>query len=826
MLCINTFKQTKHMFKSNPIDFILVNWNLQNNDVYLTNFKYNNENNYITFDSIVNSNLWCFKLNLCDETNKSFIIESLNSETEDDIKQIIYDINTKFSMFDYSEFIEFCKLTNLSNYNVYNSVLTQFLNEFNDTFIELDIASEIDVQDNIPSNIYESSINVDLNNLPQTHIAVEDNEQIINCITTKIDKINENEDEDEEEVDIYGNEDEINFLSTDYKNKFFLDVNSIISNSLEYIKKHKMESMDLQNKIQNFSDINRIQMLINEVNNINAKFDDIQIYPVNDNIFELSIVLSKLKNIDCIIMTFILNSNLYPYYPPKINFNVCLQDNLEYLISSLDYFKVTNWNPTNTLEHTVVSIRNILDEHAQTISGVQNNELNKILNDLSIYTQIKPNSTSDKHIEIKFISIDNGKKLNKVEYVGYGSNNRHKFDIKSYINSVELKNQMIERTLELLNCQTLTHDDINKSCILPMLKLYFRDIQLIDVNKYENLYYHLFLLLNNIILQHYDVLTDELLVVLCDCKNMLLDYKLINPEFAKIELELYDIITKIDSSNSQINISSVATDIKTQYVEYVKKNNYELVDKFIKKIYVPLDGEVGKYCNNISRISKEMVSLKKNIPVSWESSIFAKFNKDQMSLIKFAIIGPKDTPYENGFFEFHVKLGESYPTNNPSCHFQTTGSGRVRFNPNLYESGKVCLSLLGTWSGHESEQWNGNTSTLLQLLLSIQSLILCEQPYFNEPGWESSYGTLSGIASSNNYNRNIQKYTIMYAIIEQIKNPPENFEQQIYGHFYFKKNEILECFNKWLETNNEIKTLKQDLINALEIAENKYKKNV
>ena len=385
---------------------------------------------------------------------------------------------------------------------------------------------------------------------------------------------------------------------------------------------------------------------------------------------------------------------------------------------------------------------------------------------------------------------------------------------------------MIERTLELLNCQTVTHDDINKSCILPMLKFYFRDIQLIDVNKYENLYHHLFLLLNNIILQHYDVLTDELLVVLCDCKNMLLDYKLINPEFTKIELELYDIITKIDSSNSQLNISSVATDIKTQYVEFVKKNNYELVDKFIKKIYVPLDSEVGKYCNNISRISKEMVSLKKNIPVSWESSIFAKFNKEQMSLIKFAIIGPKDTPYENGFFEFHVKLGESYPTNNPLCHFQTTGSGRVRFNPNLYESGKVCLSLLGTWRGHESEQWNANTSTLLQLLLSIQSLILCEQPYFNEPGWESSYGTATGTASSNNYNRNIQKYTIMYAIIEQIKNPPENFEQQIYGHFYFKKNEILECFNKWLETNNEIKILKQDLINALEIAENKYIKNV
>ena len=32
-------------------------------------------------------------------------------------------------------------------------------------------------------------------------------------------------------------------------------------------------------------------------------------------------------------------------------------------------------------------------------------------------------------------------------------------------------------------------------------------------------------------------------------------------------------------------------------------------------------------------------------------------------------------------------------------HLRTTGGGTVRFNPNLYNSGKVCLSLLGTWPG-------------------------------------------------------------------------------------------------------------------------------
>ena len=66
----------------------------------------------------------------------------------------------------------------------------------------------------------------------------------------------------------------------------------------------------------------------------------------------------------------------------------------------------------------------------------------------------------------------------------------------------------------------------------------------------------------------------------------------------------------------------------------------------------------------------------------------------------------------------------------------TTGGGTVRFNPNLYNCGKVCLSLLGTWSGQDGETWNKDTSTFLQVLVSIQSLILVEDPYFNEPGWE------------------------------------------------------------------------------------------
>ena len=76
------------------------------------------------------------------------------------------------------------------------------------------------------------------------------------------------------------------------------------------------------------------------------------------------------------------------------------------------------------------------------------------------------------------------------------------------------------------------------------------------------------------------------------------------------------------------------------------------------------------------------------------------------------IIGPSDTPYANGCFLFDIFLPGSYPNSPPQVQFLTTGGGRVRFNPNLYENGKVCLSLLGTWSG---PSWDAAHSTLLQV---------------------------------------------------------------------------------------------------------------
>ena len=47
-------------------------------------------------------------------------------------------------------------------------------------------------------------------------------------------------------------------------------------------------------------------------------------------------------------------------------------------------------------------------------------------------------------------------------------------------------------------------------------------------------------------------------------------------------------------------------------------------------------------------------------------------------------------------------------------HWQISNLSLAFLLQNLYENGYVCLSLLGTWSGRDSECWNPQTSTILQ----------------------------------------------------------------------------------------------------------------
>jgi len=159
-----------------------------------------------------------------------------------------------------------------------------------------------------------------------------------------------------------------------------------------------------------------------------------------------------------------------------------------------------------------------------------------------------------------------------------------------------------------------------------------------------------------------------------------------------------------------------------------------------------------------------------------EDGIYLVPDDEKLAVLHALIIGPDDTPYEGGFFYFYISLPASYPIQSPSVKLMTTDQGHVRFNPNLYACGKVCLSILGTWAG---PSWTA-VMTIHSVLLSIRSL-MCEKPYFNEPGYEGTQKTAHGKAASDSYNREVRFNTMKTAIWKMVgqkgnadsKNMPE-----------------------------------------------------
>jgi ubiquitin-protein ligase len=172
-----------------------------------------------------------------------------------------------------------------------------------------------------------------------------------------------------------------------------------------------------------------------------------------------------------------------------------------------------------------------------------------------------------------------------------------------------------------------------------------------------------------------------------------------------------------------------------------------------------------------------------------ENGIYCHFNPDNISEAYALIIGPKDNPYQYGFYLFHISFTNKYPFEPPKVLFITRGKN-IRFNPNLYVEGKVCLSILGTWAG---PGWT-SCCTLNSVLLSIQSL-LHEYPIQNEPGWEKCVDE-----RSKKYNEVVEYGNVTVATIGQIEKLPrscESFrsimiqklgENQSYFKDYLKKN--------------------------------------
>ncbi|KAF8326693.1 uncharacterized protein EI90DRAFT_3146524 [Cantharellus anzutake] len=286
---------------------------------------------------------------------------------------------------------------------------------------------------------------------------------------------------------------------------------------------------------------------------------------------------------------------------------------------------------------------------------------------------------------------------------------------------------------------------------------------------------------------------------------------------------LHASLPKIHSSTRSHSETEVigATDAETQriYVDWASRVRFEycdlttppppvdpndkpapaFVDDPIPNYLHSYNGEIRMLANaDIPKrslaIAKELAVLTTNLPVAWDSSVFLRVDEARVDIIKALIIGPEGTP-----FLFDIFLGPSYNQQPPNVKYITTNGGRFRFNPNLYADGKVCLSLLGTWAG---PGWVSGKSTLLQgslhVLISIQSMILNDEPYLNEPAWSESSGTSQSMA----YSANVRRMVVNTAMLGALKSPPEPFGDVIRTHFRLKAASIIKQLDKWLSMDD------------------------
>ncbi|CAD8122682.1 unnamed protein product [Paramecium sonneborni] len=202
--------------------------------------------------------------------------------------------------------------------------------------------------------------------------------------------------------------------------------------------------------------------------------------------------------------------------------------------------------------------------------------------------------------------------------------------------------------------------------------------------------------------------------------------------------------------------------------------------------------------NKMQKLVSEISTIEENLPLDATNSIFIRYDNDRMDCMRTIIFGASGTPYAHGAFLYDMYFGDDYPQRPPKMKLSTTGHGKVRFNPNLYNCGKVCLSLLGTWG----DNWIANFSTILQILVSVQSMVMSEYVMFNEPGWESQMGTPNGEQANRGYCNFIKIQNIRYAMIEQLQKPPRGFEEVIKKSFYLRKDLIKKEIELWIEQAN------------------------
>jgi ubiquitin-protein ligase len=184
----------------------------------------------------------------------------------------------------------------------------------------------------------------------------------------------------------------------------------------------------------------------------------------------------------------------------------------------------------------------------------------------------------------------------------------------------------------------------------------------------------------------------------------------------------------------------------------------------------------------VKRLLKDVRQLIRH-PLT-DNGIYYSHDDSDMTKGYAMIVGPSDTPYFGGYYFFKFDYPSDYPFSPPKVTYMTN-DGMTRYNPNLYKCGKVCVSILNTWSG---DKWS-SCQTINSILLTLCSL-LNDAPLENEPGHNKSSRDFIP------YQKSIEFKNIDFAICDMIlkQKIPEPFQL-----FYpFVKEHFINNYDKLL----------------------------
>lgn len=205
-----------------------------------------------------------------------------------------------------------------------------------------------------------------------------------------------------------------------------------------------------------------------------------------------------------------------------------------------------------------------------------------------------------------------------------------------------------------------------------------------------------------------------------------------------------------------------------------------------------------------NRLLNDVRTIIKN-PLS-DNGIYYVHDDEDMLKGYAMIVGPTDTPYYGGYYFFEFNYPYDYPFSPPTVTYKTN-NGFTRFNPNLYKCGKVCVSILNTWSG---EKWSACQS-ISTILLTLCSL-LNDKPYLNEPG--------QTITSTDfeKYQRSIEFMNIHFSICYMIRNIEDVMPKYATMFFSIMKEHFIKNYDKilcFLKDKAEKQTFKETLLVSL-----------